>query len=51
MRSASIQGFDANHSAALIVSSYGFVMPSGLIESVNAWPKPLEPWKLCQAVT
>jgi hypothetical protein len=36
MRSRSIHGCRANQSAAAIVSSYGFVAQSGLMESAKA---------------
>ena len=51
MRSLSMKGFAAMKSAALIVSSYGIVIQSGLMLSVKSLPKPLEPWKLCQVTT
>ena len=51
MRSLSMNGFAISQSAALMVSSYGSVIQSGLMESVKSLPKPLEPWKLCQVTT
>jgi hypothetical protein len=51
MRSESIHGLSASHSVAAMTSAYGFVSQSGLIESVNSWPKPDEPWKFGHATT